>query len=73
MVITYLYRRFPLDDRGTMESQLHKTTLLALYQLSLVLGIVLFPIAIITQRLGVRLPVERLVTGLNEAYEQASA
>jgi hypothetical protein len=56
-----------------MESQLHKTTLLALYQLSLVLGIVLFPIAMITQRLGVRLPVERLVTGLNEAYEQASA
>ena len=56
-----------------MESQLHKTTLLALYQLSLVLGIVLFPVAMVTQRLGVRLPVERLVTGLNEAYEQASA
>lgn len=55
-----------------MESQLYKTTVLALYQCSLLLGILLFPVAMVAERLGVRLPVERLVTRLNEAYEQAS-
>ena len=55
-----------------MESQLYKTTVLAVYQLSLLLGILLFPVAMAADRLGVRLPVERLVTRLNDAYEQAS-
>lgn len=56
-----------------MESQLYKTTVLALYQLSLLLGIVLFPVAMLVERIGLRLPVERLVTRLGAAYERVDA
>ena len=56
-----------------MDSQLYKTTLLGLYQLSLLLGIALFPVAIVTERFGIRLPIDRVVGRLGAAYERASA
>lgn len=49
----------------------YRATLLALYQITLVLGILMMPIALATQRVGVRLPIDRAVLGLKEAYEQA--
>lgn len=42
--------------------------LLALYQLSVVLGIVLLPVAAVTRRVGVPLPVHQLVERLGDAY-----
>ena len=54
-----------------MAARLHTATIFALYQLTLLAGIVLLPLAMITERFGVRLPVDRAVDGLNDAYEQA--
>jgi len=52
-------------------TRLHRTTLLALYQLTLLAGIVLMPFALLTSRFGVRLPVDRPVRRLKAAYERA--
>jgi hypothetical protein len=54
-----------------MESRLYTAALFALYQLTLLAGIVLLPVAMVTQRMGVRLPIDRVVTTLNDAYEQS--
>ena len=54
-----------------MASRLTTAALFALYQLSLLAGIVLMPVALMTQRLGVRLPIDRAVATLNDAYEQS--
>jgi hypothetical protein len=56
-----------------MVSRLHTAALFALYQLTLFAGIVLLPLAMVTQRLGVPLPVDRAVATLNDAYEQSRA
>jgi hypothetical protein len=53
--------------------RLYRATLFALYQFTLLVGIVLMPLALLTQRLGLRLPVDRAVLGLKSAYEQARA
>jgi len=54
-----------------MAARLHTATIFALYQLALLAGIVLLPVAMVTERLGFRLPVDRAVAGLNDAYEQS--
>ncbi|MBX0293998.1 hypothetical protein [Haloarcula nitratireducens] len=56
-----------------MEARLYPATLLVLYQLTLLAGIVLLPLAMVTERLGLRIPIDRAVTGLNDAYEEARA
>ena len=56
-----------------MAARLYTATVLALYQLTLLAGIVLLPVAMVTERLGVRLPVDRVVEGLNDAYDQSRA
>lgn len=58
------------DGRATME-RLTRATLFALYQLTLIAGIALLPLAVVTRKFGVRLPVDRAVTRTKEAYEQA--
>ncbi len=50
--------------------RLYRATLFALYQLTLIAGIALLPVALLTQRIGFRLPIDRAVLGLKEAYEQ---
>ncbi len=50
----------------------YRATLLVLYQLTLFAGILLMPLALITRWFGLRLPVDRAVLGLKEAYERAS-
>ena len=54
-----------------MAARLYTATVFALYQLTLLAGIVLLPVAMVTERFGFRLPVDRGVEGLNEAYEQS--
>ncbi|MFC7059288.1 hypothetical protein [Halovenus salina] len=50
--------------------RLHHATLFALYQITLLCGIALLPLALLTQRVGFRLPVDRAILGVKEAYEQ---
>ena len=52
-----------------MEARLRRTSLFALYQMSIVLGIALLPVAILARQVGVRLPLGELVDRLGAAYE----
>lgn len=54
-----------------MQSRPYRATMFVLYQLSLALGIALLPVALATNRLGIHLPVGRLVSRLADAYENA--
>lgn len=55
-----------------MIERLRRTTLFAAYQAALVLGIVTFPLALLTERLGMTLPIGRLVDRLGDAHERAT-
>lgn len=55
-----------------MESRLYQLSVFALYQLTLLLGIFMLPIALVAKRLGVPLPLHRVVMRLDEAYERAT-
>lgn len=50
----------------------YRATLFALYQLTLLAGIVLLPLALLAGRAGIRLPIGRAVEALGEAYEDAA-
>jgi len=52
-----------------MEARLRRTSLFALYQTSIVLGIALLPVAILARQVGIRLPVGELIDRLGSAYE----
>lgn len=52
--------------------RIYRALLLALYQLTLLLGIALMPVAMLARRVGVTLPVHRAVERLGNKYEQAS-
>ena len=54
-----------------MATRLHRATVLALYQLSLAVGIALLPVALAASRVGVPIPFDRILTRLVEAYEDA--
>ncbi|WP_299333875.1 hypothetical protein [Haloplanus sp.] len=43
-----------------------------LYQLTLVLGIALMPVAMLTRRFGITLPLGKAVTAAGHAYENAA-
>jgi len=55
-----------------MASRPYTATVFALYQLSVVLGIVLLPVALAARRAGVPLPLHRIIGRLHTAYEHAS-
>lgn len=54
-----------------MVSQVYRAFVFALYQFSIVAGIALLPVALATSRVGITLPIGRLVQRLGEAYENA--
>lgn len=56
-----------------MRSHLYRATVFALYQISLFVGIAMMPMALAMRKLGVTLPVHRIVSRFGEAYERASA
>ncbi|MFB6126944.1 MAG: hypothetical protein ABEJ79_06595 [Halolamina sp.] len=41
---------------------------LTVYQLTVVLGLLMLPVAVLARRVGLTLPVGRLVTAVNDAY-----
>lgn len=53
--------------------RLYRATLLAMYQMSLLVGIMMMPFALITRKLGIRLPVDRAILGLKQAYEETQS
>ncbi|PSQ07241.1 hypothetical protein BRC95_04880 [Halobacteriales archaeon QS_5_68_33] len=56
-----------------MRIQLQRATVFVLYQLSLLVGIVLLPMALAMRRIGIVLPVHRVVDRLETAYERTKA
>ena len=55
-------------DTKPMIAPIRRATLFALYQLSIVLGILLLPLAILARQGGITIPVHRLVDTLGRAY-----
>lgn len=55
-----------------MASRPYTAVLFVLYQLSLLAGILLFPLAVLTRQFGFELPIHRVVSRLGSAYEQAA-
>ncbi|WP_162991502.1 hypothetical protein [Halostella salina] len=52
-----------------MIQRVYRATLLALYQISLAVGILLMPLALVANRAGLTLPVHKLIDRLDAAYE----
>lgn len=44
-------------------------TTFALYQLTVLLGIVMLPVALAARRVGLRLPIRNLIEGMESAHE----
>ncbi|WP_170178707.1 hypothetical protein [Halapricum salinum] len=55
-----------------MESRLSRIALFALYQLTVLVGIALLPIALVARRAGIPLPIHRLIERLGAAYEAST-
>jgi hypothetical protein len=55
-----------------MISKLYRMSLLALYQLTVALGILVMPLAMLARRAGLRLPIHRIVEAADRAYENAA-
>ncbi|WP_255149681.1 hypothetical protein [Halorarius halobius] len=53
-----------------MATRPDRIVLLALYQFSLLLGVLLFPVALAASRVGVKLPFDRVIAGLDAALER---
>lgn len=52
--------------------RIHRIALFALYQITLLCGIVLLPLALVTKQFGFRLPIDRAVRGIKKRYEQTT-
>jgi hypothetical protein len=50
-------------------NSLYRATVLALYQLTVILGVVLLPVAFVARRAGVPFPFERVIRRLDDAVE----
>jgi hypothetical protein len=51
----------------------YRAGLLAAYQFAVFVGILLMPVALVARRMGVTLPIGRLVETLDTAYSEAAA
>lgn len=56
-----------------MIDRIKTATLFALYQMSIALGIVMLPLAVAFNMVGLTLPIHRVVDTLDAALEEASA
>lgn len=55
-----------------MISRIRTAILFALYQTSIAAGIVLLPLAVALERIGLTLPLHRVLRSIDEALESAS-
>lgn len=67
-----LYITAVAPDIEIMFSRARRMLLLGLHQLTIALGILLLPVAILARQAGLRLPISRLVEATGEAYDRAS-
>lgn len=56
-----------------MTGPTYRITLFALYQIALVAGIALLPLAVAAKQVGLTIPFGRLVRSLERSYAEASA
>lgn len=54
-----------------MYDAVRRAGLLAMYQTTVALGILLMPVALLVRRAGLRLPIDRVVDALGTAYDEA--
>lgn len=54
-----------------MKSRAHRAMLFALYQLSILVGILAMPLALLTRQAGFTVPIHRLITRIETAHENA--
>ena len=59
------------NERRPMIERLYATTLFALYQMSVALGIVMLPVALLTRRIGFTPPIHRVVKRIDRARQRA--
>lgn len=59
-------------DTQAMIALAQRVSLYALYQLSIILGIMLLPFAVLAHHGGVTIPLHRIVDRLGSAYRKAS-
>jgi len=55
-----------------MESRLYRVTLFALYQLTVLVGIAMLPVALLARQMGVAVPIHRAIDRLEASYEQTA-
>jgi hypothetical protein len=55
-----------------MRTHIHRATVFMLYQLSLLTGIVMLPMALAMRKAGVELPLHRVIERVGTAYEHAT-
>ena len=56
-----------------MRTSMYRGGLFVLYQILVVVGIVMMPVALLARRAGVNLPLARALKTVGEAYEAADA
>ncbi|ELY61963.1 hypothetical protein [Natronolimnohabitans innermongolicus] len=56
-----------------MISRVYRATLFGLYQLCIVAGIAMMPLAIAARQAGITLPIHRLLENVEDAYEASQA
>ncbi len=64
-----LYYDGPATGEVPMIAFVRRAMLFALYQMSILTGIVLLPVALFARQLGVPFPIHRVVERLQDAYE----
>ena len=55
-----------------MPTRIHRATLFALYQMSVAISICLLPLALLVRQAGLPLPIHRVVSRLERAYDAAA-
>ena len=56
-----------------MATSLYRATVLTVYQLSIVLGIAFLPVALVAKRVGISVPIDKLLARLDAAYERVAS
>lgn len=66
-----LYRGKGCPSVKTMYATVRRLALLGAHQLTVTVGILLFPLALAASRAGIRFPIHRLVETTGEAYQRS--
>lgn len=59
-----------LSTEHAMTTRAHRAAMFTLYQLTILLGILLMPIALLTRQAGVSFPIHRVIGRMEAAYER---